>query len=85
MSESKAKQDRAAKKQCDTCAFYQEDNSTQGRCTRYPPTAILVPGPNGGVAQGGVFSPTTGTNVCGEWQQGNMIKPVHNLPVNLQN
>ena len=66
---------------CENCKFFGDDGSTpnQGRCKRYPPTALILMTPNG-PGEAGIYPPTGYNNVCGEWVKGNLVKVAHKLP-----
>ncbi len=68
------------KHSCEFCTHYGADSSTQGRCTRYPPQVMMSLDPQGRPSTSGAFPPTMGTNGCGEWEQGSMIKSASILP-----
>lgn len=54
---------------CGTCQYLRRGaDLAQGECTRYPPTAVVVPGPLGQIGTMGIWPPVQLALVCGEWQ-----------------
>ena len=65
-------------KKCKTCVYWMTDRSTtDGQCTRYPPTPIVTQEPE--LRMGGITTMTVRINsyfprtreeiVCGEWKE----------------
>ena len=70
------------KEKCENCKFFGDDggNSNQGKCKRYPPTAVQVMTPNG-AGSAGIYPPTMYNNWCGEWEVGSLVKGAKVLPM----